>query len=76
MPALIVGCPTEVTHEDISIILSRFFWITYRHDMISISGTAFTGDSGWGCMIRSGQMLTATAMCAAIVGERTAFNHY
>lgn len=51
--------------------VERFFWITYRYDMATLPGTAFTSDTGWGCMIRCGQMLCASALAATLLGEGT-----
>lgn len=47
----------------------RLLWITYRYDMCPLPGTAFGGDAGWGCMIRCGQMLCASALAATLLGE-------
>lgn len=40
--------------------------------MHPICGTAFTDDSGWGCMIRCGQMLAASALAAHLLGPEWA----
>ncbi|KAJ2635057.1 Cysteine protease atg4 [Coemansia sp. RSA 1286] len=41
---------------------SRLIWCTYRSNYPPISPTAFTTDSGWGCMLRAGQTLLAQAL--------------
>lgn len=59
----------EIPETQLSEAVSRFFWITYRYDFSPINGTAFTSDAGWGCMIRSGQMLAASAIASTVLGE-------
>lgn len=43
--------------EAFSARLKKFPWISYRSDFNEING--HTSDSGWGCMIRTGQMMMA-----------------
>lgn len=66
----LVGSPEPVgNNANLTELMRNFFWITYRHEMCPLRGTALTSDSGWGCMIRSGQMLAATAIGSLIHGE-------
>lgn len=44
-------------------------WITYRKGFQAIVGTKLTTDVGWGCMIRSGQMLLAQALICHHLGR-------
>lgn len=37
-------------------------WYTYRSGFEAIEGTTYTSDAGWGCMIRTGQMMAAEAL--------------
>lgn len=39
--------------------IKELVWCTYRSGFEQIEGTVFTTDSGWGCMIRTGQMIVA-----------------
>uniref|UniRef100_A0A7S3NKN2 Cysteine protease n=1 Tax=Aureoumbra lagunensis TaxID=44058 RepID=A0A7S3NKN2_9STRA len=42
--------------------ISKIFWFTYRSGFPSMEPCGYSDDAGWGCMLRSCQMLMATAL--------------
>ncbi|KAJ9053863.1 Cysteine protease atg4, variant 2 [Entomophthora muscae] len=44
-------------------------WFTYRHHFPQLKPASFTTDSGWGCMLRTGQCLLAQALIRHRLGK-------
>ena len=48
---------------------SSRIWLTYRKNFPEFKTTKMTTDCGWGCMIRSGQMMVANALLQLHLGR-------
>ncbi|KAF9946605.1 Cysteine protease atg4c, partial [Modicella reniformis] len=58
----------EILRQFIVDFQSRF-WFTYRKDLARIEPSFYTCDSGWGCMMRTGQSLLAQAFAQVLLGR-------
>lgn len=61
---------SALTEKDdiLSDIASRL-WFTYRKNFSPIGGTGPTSDTGWGCMLRCGQMILGEALVRRHLGR-------
>ncbi|CAN0030167.1 unnamed protein product, partial [Phaeothamnion confervicola] len=57
--------PTKEHAEDTQALL----WLTYRSGFPRLEPYAFTDDSGWGCMLRSAQMVMAQGLQRHLLGR-------
>ncbi|KAL8595912.1 hypothetical protein ACOMHN_018224 [Nucella lapillus] len=60
-PVCILGKMYSTLHdmEELKDDIRSRIWCTYRKNFISIGSTGCTTDTGWGCMLRCGQMMLA-----------------
>lgn len=63
---------TEILPAHIRSFLTDFrsrMWLTYRSNFPAIGETNLVTDMGWGCMLRTGQMLLAQALITHYLGR-------
>jgi cysteine protease ATG4 len=55
---------------------ASLMWFTYRKDFPQVGDSDYTTDTGWGCMIRSAQMMLATGLTYYLLGRGKVIQHY
>nr|ACO15144.1 Cysteine protease ATG4B [Caligus clemensi] len=76
-PVWILGnelCARNDIAELNSEVLSRLLF-TYRKEFSEIDGSGYTSDSGWGCMLRCGQMVLGEALQRISLGRDWKWDH-
>ncbi|OTF83828.1 cysteine protease ATG4B-like protein, partial [Euroglyphus maynei] len=76
-PVYILGKKYSSLYElnEIRSDVGSNIWMTYRRNFTPIGDTNFTSDSGWGCMLRCGQMVLARAFINLYLGRDWRWNY-
>ncbi len=58
----LLGKPYPSFDAEFMKAIKNMIWCTYRSGFEAIDDSRYTTDNGWGCMIRTGQMIVAEAL--------------
>lgn len=61
--------PAELREEERRLDVFSTMWVTYRSGFPKMEPYGYTDDSGWGCMLRSAQMLMTQALQRHTLGR-------
>ena len=61
-PCFMLGGTVARNKEEMNELLSALLLLTYRSNFIALPRSNVTSDKGWGCLIRTSQMLLARAL--------------